>query len=299
MDSPLLFPVSLAEDKIKVLDETKLPFKEEYIEVSSLEEALRVLKAMKTRSLGQVLLFFYSCVLFSGENTVDDMARRFSRQRPTFDFSFLGSLVKDKFQKGPSLKNSVEDFITRFDKMRKARADRLAKLLPESARICTICNFNGELLYLYQSMRKLDKSMLVYVSETRPYLQGTRLTFWELSKNNLPVRLICDAQAAHLMQKKLINAVIVGADRANLRGDIINKIGTYPLACLACYFDIPFYSLTQYPRDIDIEKISIEQRPRKEAFMYIENIRPEFKALYPAFDITKAEMITQSLQLGG
>lgn len=296
MDSPLLFPVSLKEEIIYVLDETKVPFKEHYIEVKTLDNALRVLGEMKTRSLGQVLLFFYSCILFK-DFSVDQIVEKFKNTRPTFDFPFLGYIINSGIKKGASPEIVVKGFVYGFDQARKQRAKAIAKELPECANILTICNVNGELVYLYKELQALGKKALFYVTETRPYLQGTRLTFWELAKNNIPVKLICDNQSAQLMSEKKINCVITGADRATKKGDVINKVGTYSLARLANYFSIPFYSLVQYPRDIDVDTIEIEERPFEESFMYLDSDCEGKDAFYPAFDITKSEFVTKCFEL--
>lgn len=295
--SPLLFPVTLVDKTIFVLDETALPFQEIQIPVNTLDDALSVLKEMKTRSLGQVFLFFYSCLLFSKEYPIEVLAQKFKAMRPTFDFSMLAHIVTGNMQKGISLEQIVKHFIYGFDFMRRVRAEKLAQLLIAPAHIVTICNVNGELIYLYEELKKLGKETTFYVCETRPYLQGTRLTFWELEKNNIPCRLMCDNQAAYLMQQGKVNAVVVGADRATTKGDIINKIGTYALARLAHYYTIPFYALTQYPRDIDIESIPIEERPEEECFMFLKEDPGMVNAVYPAFDITRAEFITQCIEM--
>ncbi|MCQ9205960.1 MAG: hypothetical protein NG737_06580 [Omnitrophica bacterium] len=296
MDSPLLFPVRLENNIIYVLDETQIPFKEHYIEVKTIDDALLVLGEMKTRSLGQVLLFFYSCLVFK-EFSIDQIIQRFKNRRPTFDFPFLGEILKGGLKKSADAQNVVKGFVYGFDKARRQRAQRLARILPSPANILTICNVNGELVYLHQELEKINKQSFFYVSETRPYLQGTRLTFWELRKNNIPVKVLCDNQAASLMSNKKINCVVTGADRATKNGDVINKIGTYSLARLAKYFNIPFYSLTQYPRDIDVDAIEIEERPGIEAFMYLDGDYGSIDAFYPAFDITKHEFISRCIQL--
>lgn len=296
MKSPLLFPVKLKGKKIYVLDETKVPFKEEYIKVSNLDIALRVLESMKTRSLGQVLLFFYSCQLFRENFSIEEIVQKFKEKRPTFDFPLLGEMLKRQEKLGFTTDETVSNFVSNFDKQRKKRAKKLAKILPNPANILTICNINGELIYLSRELRKLNKEALFYVSETRPYLQGARLTFWELTANNVSAKLICDNQAAILMKEGKVNCVLTGADRATKKGDIINKIGTYSLARLAGYFNIPFYALIQEPCDIEVEAIEIEERPKEEVFMYLEG-DSTLEAIYPCFDITKAEFITHGIDL--
>ncbi len=297
MDSPLLFPVRLGEREILVLDETKLPFEEVYIKVSNLDEALKVLKEMKTRALGQVLLFFYSCVLFTSNTSFDEIARLFKNTRPTFDFVGLGKILEAEVKKGKGIKEAVDNFVKSFDDRRRKRAEKLALLLPDPANILTICNVSGELLYLFQALKAKNKSSCFYVTETRPYLQGTRLTFWELRKNGICAKLICDNQAAVLFKEGKVNCVVVGSDRSTLKGDIVNKIGTYALARLANIFFVPFYALVQYPADVDVDSIEIEERNPQEVFAYIGEEYKDIEAIYPSFDITKAEFITERIDI--
>ena len=295
LSSPLAFPVRLQEGCMTVLDETVLPFEEKYIEVRTLEEALWVLGSMKTRALGQVLLFFYACVLFQDQFSIDDIVDKFKTVRPTFDFPLLGSLFADGLEKEKDGKTAVEHFIGYFDSSIRRMAKILAALLPNPANILTICNVNGALVYVYEELEKIGKEALVYVCETRPYLQGTRLTFWELCKNNIPCRLLCINQAARLMTENKINAIVTGADRATKKGDIINKVGTYSLARLGHYFNIPFYPLTHYPKDIDVDAIEIEERPAEEVFMFLEGNFDKIDSIYPSFDITKSEFVTRPI----
>ncbi len=295
-NSPLLFPVKLKDEKILVLDESLLPFREDYIEVESLKQALGVLGSMKTRAFGQVLLFFYSCVFFK-EYSPQHLSKEFKKVRPTFAFEFLAELVKKEAQKTKTIPEAVDNFIKRFDSLRRKRAKKLADILPSFPKILTICNVNGELIYLYQELQKMNKSCLFYVSETRPYLQGTRLTFWELRKNNIPVYLICDNQVAQLMKEKKVNCVVTGADRAVIQGDIINKVGTYSLARLAKYFRIPFYALVQYPKDIDIQRIKIEERAPIEVFMFLEGNYSQIDAVYPSFDVVRFDLISKQINI--
>ena len=296
MKSPLLYPVKLEDTYIRVLDETLLPNKVHYIKVTSLQDACYCIKEMKTRSLGQVLLCCYSFVLFEHKYSIDEICCQFKEIRPTFDFPMIGIIIRKIISGGAPLKHAVLSFIESFDNARRTRAIKMASLLPENANILTLCNVNGDLILIYNEMINMGKTARFYVSETRPYLQGTRLTFWELKESKIPAILICDNQAAQLMKEKKINSVIVGADRATASGDIINKTGTYAIACMAKYFDIPFFALTQYPRDINVDDIEIEERPVEELFIYHKNIC-DIDAFYPAFDITKGEYITSSVEL--
>jgi methylthioribose-1-phosphate isomerase len=296
MHSPLSLPVRLQGNMISVLDETKLPLEEIYIEVKTLDDALQALGQMKTRAFGQVLLFFYACVL-AGE--VEEVAASFKKTRPTFDFFTLADALKRAAQGTSTLEEAAIGIIEDLDKKRKMRAQRLAEILPQEARILTICNVNGELIYLYEALTGKGKTAAFFVSETRPYLQGARLTLWELRRAHIPVQVLCDNQAAIVMQKSLINCVVTGSDRSTDKGDIINKIGTYALARLAHYFTIPFYVLTQFPQVLDIEKITIEERPSREVFMWLDGKSRQPEAIYPSFDITPAEFISGWIDISG
>jgi len=296
MHNPLSHPVRLQGHTISVLDETKLPLEETYIEVKNLDDALQALGQMKTRAFGQVLLFFYTCVL-AGE--IEEVAASFKRTRPTFVFFTLADALKGAAKGTATLKEAAISIIEGLDKKKKVRAQRLAGILPQEARILTICNVNGELIYLYEALTGQGKAATFFVSETRPYLQGTRLTLWELRREHIPARVLCDNQAASVMQKGLINCVVTGSDRSADGGDIINKIGTYAMARLAHYFNIPFYALTQFPQALDIEKIAIEERPPHEVFMWLDGKSPRPEALYPSFDITPAEYISGWIDISG
>ena len=295
LSSPLAFPVRLQDGWLAVLDETALPFEEKYILVRTLEDALWVFGSMKTRALGQVLLFFYSCVLFQDQFSIDDIVVKFRTARPTFDFPLLGALLEEGLENEKDVKTAVDHFIGAFDSSIRRTAKILASLLPDPANILTICNVNGALVVLYEELKKIGKEALFYVCETRPYLQGTRLTFWELCGNNVPCRLLCINQAAQLMRENKINAIVTGADRATKKGDIINKVGTYSLARLGHYFNIPFYPLTHYPKDVDVDAIEIEERPAREVFMFLEGDFDEIDAIYPSFDITRSEFVTKPM----
>lgn len=302
--TPLLFPVRCNADcsVIEVLDETRLPWEEVYIGVRDLSDAEEVLYLMKTRAFGQVLLFLYTCAQEALRNPgqpvpalINAVAQAFKNKRPTFDFVSIGGLLQSFAAKQPQrpLLDVVRGFIGYFDAGRKKRALALAQALPAQASIMTVCNVNGELVYLFYALKAFQKTAQFYVTETRPYLQGSRLTFYELQRSGIPAVLLCDNQAAAVMKQRYVNAVVTGADRANKKGDIINKIGTYALARLAAQYQIPFYVYTQYPIDIDIERIPIEQRPAEEVFMYCDTVPHQGQeCVYPNFDITLHEYIT-------
>lgn len=180
-----------------------------------------------------------------------------------------------------------------------------AKLLKRGSTVLTHCNAGalatagwGTALGVIRNAYKQKKIKLVYVDETRPYLQGARLTTWELLQDKIPHVLITDNMAGHFMSTGIIDAVIVGADRIASNGDTANKIGTYSLAVLCKYNNIPFYVAapvsTLDMKITDGNKIKIENRSSDEvSFINKKRISPlGVKAVHPAFDITPNLLIT-------
>ena len=180
-----------------------------------------------------------------------------------------------------------------------------AALLPDGARVLTHCNTgalatagHGTALGVIRSARDAGKRVSVIASETRPYLQGARLTAWEMIQEKIPVTLITDNAAGHLMRLGKIDLVLVGADRIAANGDVANKIGTYTLAVLARRHRIPFYvaaPLSSIDTSVkDGSAIPIEERSASEVTGYAGmRWAPEgVNVANPAFDITPAELVS-------
>jgi methylthioribose-1-phosphate isomerase len=180
-----------------------------------------------------------------------------------------------------------------------------AELLPQSCSILTHCNAGvlatggrGTALGIITKAWEMGKLKHVYVDETRPLMQGARLTAWEMEKAKIPATLIADNTAAFLMQQRKIDAIIVGADRVAANGDVANKVGTYNLAVLAKHHGIPFYVAAPVST-IDFKmktgkEIPIEERNGMEVTNYFgKQIAPEDVMVYsPAFDVTPNELIS-------
>jgi methylthioribose-1-phosphate isomerase len=179
------------------------------------------------------------------------------------------------------------------------------ELLKSGNTVLTHCNAGalatagyGTALGVVRAAVESGKNIKVIAGETRPFLQGARLTVWELQEDNIPVTLITDNMAGHVMKKGMAQAVIVGADRIAANGDAANKIGTYSLAVLARHHNIPFYVAaplsTIDPRTADGNDIPIEERDAAEVTNFRGHMtaRPHTKVFNPAFDVTPAELIT-------
>ncbi len=155
----------------------------------------------------------------------------------------------------------------------------------------------GTALGVVRAAIEKGKNVKIYATETRPKLQGARLTVFELMKDKIPVTLITDNMVGYVFQKKLVNKVIVGADRILVDGHVINKIGTLTIAVLAKHFNIPFYvaaPLSTFDLKSKLEEVKIEERSPEEV-KKINNFYitvPKVKVLNPAFDVTPPELVT-------
>jgi methylthioribose-1-phosphate isomerase len=178
-------------------------------------------------------------------------------------------------------------------------------LVPSGANILTHCNAGalatvdyGTALGIVRAAHDAGRAIHVYVDETRPFLQGARLTAWELQQHGVPMTLITDSMAGHFMNRGKVDLVIVGADRIAANGDVANKIGTYSLAVLARENGIPFYVAAPTSTvDLSIEsgaEIPIEERSSSEVTDIAgRRIAPEgVNAAHPAFDVTPARLVT-------
>jgi len=180
-----------------------------------------------------------------------------------------------------------------------------AELLNDGARVLTHCNAgalatagHGTALGVFRSAVEAGKKIYVIADETRPFLQGARLTAWEMVQENIPVTLIADNMSGHLMSHGEIDAIVVGTDRVAGNGDVANKIGTYMVAVLANRHNIPFYvacPLSTIDRSIASGKdIPIEERPIEEVTGYrdCQWAAQGVEVRNPAFDVTPAELVT-------
>jgi methylthioribose-1-phosphate isomerase len=208
----------------------------------------------------------------------------------------LGSLQQGLVQEARAI--HAED-----EAMCQAIGDHGAALFPQGARVLTHCNAGalatgdyGTALGVIRSAR--DRISHVWVDETRPFLQGARLTAWELMRESIPCKLICDNMAAHFMQRGEVDAVVVGADRITSLGAVANKIGTYNLAVLCRFHEIPFYVAAPYSTvDLKLKEgseIPIEERSSLEVtHVKGQQIAPSgVQVANPAFDVTPPELVT-------
>ena len=203
------------------------------------------------------------------------------------------------------LENEAKRILAEDIEMNKKIGAYGAKLLKKNSVVVTHCNAGalatggyGTALGVITSAYKSGKIKMVYVDETRPYLQGARLTALELKQQKIPHRLICDNMAGHIMKTEKVDTVIVGADRISRNGDTANKIGTYSLAVLAKYHNVKFYIAapgSTIDRKISSgREIPVEERAGSEVTtIFGKSIAPKgTKARHPAFDVTPSKLIS-------
>jgi len=320
--SPLFEPVLWQDGGFKILDELQVPQKIDYIEVTEVGQALAAVREMKTRAFGQVLTYLYSAALVAQRyhsveaaplrRQLQQLAQQFSDARPTFDFIGLGAFVDVFFDKlpagadaGATIARQAREFGQQIIHARSGRAKRAAAILPNPAQLLTHCNISGELVAVAAYCREMGKEFSVIATETRPYLQGARLTAWELAQAGVSVSLIADCAVAQVVALGEVNAVVVGGDRVAQNGDVINKIGTYPIARMAKEYGVPFYALVQDPRSLARgADVPIEERPADELLTFhgrdlVAGDRAQLQVRYPSFDVTPAEYITQLIGFEG
>jgi methylthioribose-1-phosphate isomerase len=296
--SSVVEPIRWKGDRLELLDQRLLPEKTVYVTCRGAEEVAQAIRDMVVRgapAIGCAAAFGF--VLGKGSKEAYEVL---AKSRPTA-VNLVWALERMKKAKDPEAEAIA---IFEEDLAANRAMGRLgAELIPEGARVMTHCNTGalatagyGTALGVIRSAK--DKKISVIANETRPYLQGARLTAWELVQEGIPCTLITDSMAGHLMSRGEVDVVIVGADRIAANGDVANKIGTYPLAVLAKRHGIPFYvaaPLSTFDPNIpDGSHIPIEERPAAEVTGYRgTRWAPEGVSVRnPAFDVTPADLVT-------
>ena len=325
---PIAWRGGCADGHVEMLDQLRLPTEEHYHRFTTHKEVAESIRSMIIRGAPAIgIAAAYGMFLGAREThavgqpptaALDQISDVLSKTRPTAVNLFwaLNRMNDLAGALAPLAKEDPEAFLERFhaeavaiheeDIANNLEMGRLgAALLPEGAKVLTHCNTGGlatgaygTALGIIRSAHAQGKLEMVYADETRPYLQGARLTTWECVKDGLPVTLITDSMAGYFMQQGQIDAVIVGTDRTVANGDVANKIGTYSLAVLCKHHNIPFYVGAPLSTiDLDTQtgdEIVIEERSREEV-THVGNrqLAPsEVLVRHPAFDVTPAELVT-------
>lgn len=321
------------DGKIILIDQTKLPLEEIYLEITDYRILADGINALKVRGAPAIgIAGAFGVCLGANEVQSDDVGLFKNRLNGIIDeLAGTRPTAVNLFWALERMRTVLTDAETLdVDEIRKALLKEALKIEDEDRHTCrqmgefgadllkdgdtvlTHCNAGalatrdfGTALGVIYSAQAQGKTIKVFADETRPLLQGARLTTWELMKSGIDVTLICDNMAASVMQQGLIDAVLVGADRIAGNGDAANKIGTLNLAVLAKYFEIPFYVVAP-TSTIDSSlasgnEIPIEQRsPEEVTNGFGKRTAPEDAAVYnPAFDVTPHELISAIITENG
>jgi len=310
------------QEALTLLDQRFLPVREAFFVCRGTEDIVIALAAMVVRGAPAIgVTAAWGCVLAALEleqeadwrTLLDNRLERIASARPTaVNLRWAVDRMRRLWSPEMSLARLVALWRTEASAIQRQditnnRAMGVfgAQLIPQGARIMTHCNAGalatagyGTALGVIRTVWDRDKSITVIANETRPFLQGARLTAYELAREGIPVRVSCDNACALLMQKGLVDCVVLGADRIAANGDVANKIGTYGVALLAHEHGIPFYVVAPHSTfDLntpDGAAIPIEEREAREV-THVENaqIVPDGVAVYNfAFDVTPARLIT-------
>lgn len=292
--------------KLFVLDQTKLPNEEIYFTPKTKEDYYYAIKTLQVRGAPAIGIFAgYAMAMLDGNK--EELKAYLDSCRPTaVNLSYATSRMLKAYKDGKNLLNEATAIHNEDIEMCRKISEYGLSLLHDGDGVLTHCNA-GELATskygtgLGPLILGAEKgyNFHAYVDETRPLLQGARLTSYELEKAGIDTTLICDNMASLVMKQGKINAVLVGTDRIAANGDIANKIGTSGVAILAKYYGIPFYVLGPYST-IDYkcktgDDIVIEEREQseiKEMWYKKPMALPETKCYNPAFDVTDNSLIT-------
>lgn len=329
---PAFKTIEWKDDRILMIDQRKLPVEEVYFECLTFEDVAWAIKNMVIRgapaigvasamgiALGAIKSKRRDKLEFLAE--LKEISTIISKTRPTaVNLFWAAGRMMDLIEENKNI--DIDSIKARLiDEAKKIYEEDIAtckrigrvgnQLINDGAVVLTHCNAGalatagyGTALGVIRAAVEEGKNIKVIVTETRPFLQGARLTAWELDKDGIPLTLITDNMAGYVMSKEMVDVVIVGADRVASNGDVANKIGTYSLSVLAKFHEIPFYVAAPIST-IDYEcssgdSISIEERDIKEVTHILGNkIAPDVKVLNPAFDITPNENINSIITENG
>jgi methylthioribose-1-phosphate isomerase len=315
--------IEWVDEGVRIIDQTKLPGELVTITCKDHERLARAIEIMEIRGAPAIGIAAAMGIALAAKNSkgktvgeiVGDLksaCERIRTTRPTARNLFWALERMKGVWEGASSVEPLREAVIRMavgmaeDDVRVCRAigKNGAELIDSGDAVLTHCNAgalacveHGTALGVIRSTIEAGKRVFVYCTETRPLLQGARLTAFELKTDGIPFKLITDSMVAHVMQKGLVKKVVVGADRVTRQGDVVNKVGTCGIAILAKEFKIPFYAaapLSTIDLSIEAEDIAIEERPPEEVTQ-IRGVRiaPDgVDVINPSFDMTPHEYVS-------
>ena len=303
-------PMIWSTGGLRLLDQRRLPQATEWIDCDSAAAVAEAIRSMAVRGAPAIGIAAAFGIVIDAQAGRDYAAAEtvLLRSRPTaVNLHWALGRMRGVFDAGGDagrLEAEAQAILVEDVTQNRRIGEFGAALLPQGARVLTHCNTgalatggHGTALGIVRSAHAEGRIERVYATETRPWLQGARLTAWELVQEGIPGTLIADGAAASLMARGMIDAVIVGADRIAANGDTANKIGTYMLACCAARHEIPFYvAAPSGTFDLNTAsgiQIPIEERVGEE-LLHLAGQRTAaigIEALNPVFDVTPAALI--------
>jgi len=313
--------IKLRDGRLVLLDQRSLPGRVEFMECASYQDVAWAIRSMVVRGAPAIGIAAAYGLLLAAQasepgafwTALEEAARQLQATRPTavnLSWAVQRMLRVGREAGNPqaalaALRSEADRIASEDLAMNRSIGEHGYTLIPDGARVLTHCNAGalatsgyGTALGVIRRAVERGRRVHVYAGETRPLLQGARLTTWELMEDGIPVTLVTDGMAGHLMQQGRVDLVLVGADRITANGDVANKIGTYGLAVLAWAHGIPFY-VAAPASTVDLslscgEQIVIEERDRQEVTVLAGvDLAPAGVEVYnPAFDVTPARYIT-------
>ena len=317
--------ITWRDNYVVMIDQRKLPFKENYVVCKTPAQVAKAIRKMVIRGAPAIGVAA-AMGLALGANRIKSINRltferhflriceQMAKARPTASNLFWAvQTMQEVLKKHPTasvrelkdlLRTKADELLAADQAINRAIGLNGQTVVPDEATVLTHCNAGalatagyGTALGVVRAAWEAGKNIQVLADETRPFLQGSRLTAWELQQDNIPVTLITDSMAGYLMSKGRVQLIVVGADRVAANGDVANKIGTYSLAVLAKENKLPFYVAAPLSTiDLSVstgEEIPIEERdPREVTHTLGQAIAPAGTSAWnPAFDVTPNRFI--------
>lgn len=320
MKNNIYFPLKFENDSLIFIDQTKLPLEENYIHTDDFNRIAEAIEKLEIRGAPLIgIAAAFACALaFKDRNNKDDdyfnrVYNRLASTRPTaVNLFFALKEIEKSYLSTDSAENIYKNLLITAQRIlndEEKFSERIARnglnIFRKKSNVLTHCNTGalaaagfGTAFAIIKLAYENGLVNHVFVDETRPLLQGSRLTSFELEKNNIPFTIQTDSSAAVLMKENKVDLVITGADRIALNGDTANKIGTYNLAVLCNYHNIPFYIAapsTTIDRNIATgQEIAIEFRNSSEVLSIngVQITKESYQCFCPAFDVTPSHLIT-------
>lgn len=310
MEPVLADSVKLTDDGVLILDRREFPFERKWVLCRTVEEVAKAIEDMVTQSSGPYFAALYGMVLKA--RTLQTRPFRQARE----ELARTASLLENTRRTNNALRKATEHVLkavdeaqdvsqaivgaTRGDRAYRSKSEKLgvhtANLLPDEATVLTHCWADLYLTETVKAAQRQGKRLKFFCTETRPYLQGARLTAETLIEMGVDTTLITDGMGAAVLQSGEVDALVTAADRVTMDGHVVNKVGTLGLAVAAHAFGVPFHAQVQAP-DLHAPTatdVEIEYRDGAEVLQVLgrPSATPRAKGLYPAFDVTPPRFVT-------